>query len=431
MAALTLAAAALVAVLQALPPADTVRLDVETAFSRALSNAPSMEAARRRLVAAEARVEQTRAWPNPILSATAENLGATQSLSGARGVGGVEGQVVLGGWLPLGGDRGAARELAAAHLLEASSLSRAAEADLRLALIEVSASAERDRARYNRALEEAAGLEALADALARQASLGRASDGEAARAHLAAVSARALLAQVAVETASSSATLAALLGLAPGTVVTMDQTVCTVPSPEVPPESATEVPELAAARARAQAGTAAVAESGARRVPDLQPQVGIRRSAGVSALYVGMSFALPIFDRGGSAVVAAREEAAAAAAELVRVERATTAAMDVARRGLFALEDAGRLYDEAWVAALERSVSAAEARYRVGEGTLNELLDGRRARLQALDDYDRWRTDLLVQRARLARLAGTAIDATMLCRAPTTPSIPSSAEHSP
>ncbi|MEQ1857029.1 MAG: TolC family protein [Longimicrobiales bacterium] len=419
-----MAVGALVAVLQATaphegPPRDTVVLDVAEAFRRALGSAPSIEAASRRARAAEARLEQATAWPNPLLSLTAENVGAPPSLSGVRGLGGVEGQVVIGGWLPIGGDRSALRSWAAAHVVEARSLADGTGAEVRLALVEALANAERDRARLDRARDEAAGLQSLAMALREQAARGRASDGEAARAHLAMVSAHAAVAEVSVEASASEAALTTILGLAPGTVVEIVPSLCS------PPEGATgartaplvpvDPPELMAARARGLAAEASVAESRARRVPDVLPQIGVRRTGGISALYLGISVALPAFDRGGGAVAAARHEEAAAVAEVDRLERSISAERDAAHRGLSALADAGSHYDAAWFAALDRAVSAAEARYRLGEGTLTELLDGRRARLQALDDHERWRTQIVIQRARYARLAGETIDPSLSC----------------
>jgi len=413
---------ALVAALQAPAPQaaarDTAMLDVTEAFRRALGTAPSLTAAQRRLSAAEARVEQSRAWPNPLLSMTAENVGASRPVSGVGGLGGIEGQLVLGGWLPLGGDRSAARSWAQAHASEAQSSAAAAEADVRVALVEALANVGRDRTRLERARAEAAGLQTLAEALGQQAAVGRASEGDAARAHLAMVSAHAAAAEVAVEAAASESALTSILGLSPGAAVEVLAGPCVPATSVVAPSPAPGPPELAAARARARAADAALADSRARRIPDLLPQLGIRRAGGVSALYVGLSLTLPVLDHASGSVRAAGHEVEAATVEIDRVERSVAAERAAAERGLSALEVAGRRYDAVWFAALERTVSAADARYRLGEGTLTELLDGRRARLQALGDYERWRAQVVIQRARVARLGGVTIDASLLCTPP-------------
>jgi len=404
-------------------PADSLVLTADEAFVRALESAPALQASRNRTYAAGSLLQQAGAWSNPVLSVTAENLGATQPTTGIPGMRGVEGQAVLGGWVPIGGDRGALRAGAEARLLEARSMEVRTEADLRSALVEAIAWAARDDERLRRAREEATGLESLAVALAAQAESGRASEGEAARAHLAMVSAHTTAAEVAAEAAASRERLTLMLGLPPATAVRVRLPSCTAPS--APPKTS-QPPEVAVAQARTQAAAAAVSQLRAGRIPDLAPQVGVRRSAGVSALYLGFSIGLPLFDRSASSIAAAASEQAAMQAELDRVERQAASERASAQQGLIVLEEVGTRYTEAWASALDLSVRSAEARYRLGEGTLTELLDGRRARLQALDGYETWRADLFTQRARVARLSGTPIDATTLCGAalPTDTSMP-------
>ena len=407
---------------QQAPPRDTMVVPAEAAFGMALEAAPRLEASRHRASAVEALVRQTRAWPNPVLSVTAENLGATRPISGAPGLEGVEGQAVLSGLLPIGGDRGAARAVAEARLLEARSLQAGTEADVRHRVVGSLARVSRDEERLRRALEEVDGLEALADALTAQSDLGRTSAGEAARAHLAMVSAHTVAAEVAAEAAWSREQMALVLGLEPGTPVRVELPVCSVTSYSTEPLAGAatlrQPSDILAAAARLHAATAGVSRQRAARVPDLVPQVGVRRSAGVSALYLGFSMELPFFNRGGAGVQAALAEEAASTAELDQIENAVAAEREATRQALAALEAVGARYTPEWATALDLAVRSAEARYRLGEGTLTELLDGRRARLQALDDYERWRAELFTRRADLARLSGATIDASTLCGAP-------------
>lgn len=414
-------AALLLGLSQQLPPADTLVLGPEAAFELALEAAPTLEWARSRTSAAGALVRQAGAWSNPMLSVAVENVGATRSISGVPGLTGLEGQAVLGGLLPVGGDRGADRALAEARLLEMEALQAGTDADVRMDVVRAMAQANRDSERLRRALEESDGLARLAHALEAQAAAGRTSSGEAARAHLAMVSARTVAAEVAAQAASTREELALVLGLEPGTTVRIELPACSVsPVPDASgPRGAPSgpVPEVLAASARRRAASAGVAQRRAARVPDLLPQVGGRRAAGVSALYLGVSIELPLFNRGGAAVQASLADEAASRAELARVERTVAARTESAHQALLALERAGAWYTPEWTDALDRSVRSAEARYRLGEGTLTELLDGRRARLQALDDYERWRAELFIRRAELARLSGRTIDASTLCGA--------------
>jgi len=415
-----LAAALLLVVQQPAQQTDTLFLEADDAFRMALEAAPSLRASRSRTGAADALVRQAGAWLNPVLSVTAENVGATWETTGIRGWEGIEGQAVVSGTLPLGGDRGALRSGAEARLVEARSLEAATEADVQVAVVDALARLGRDEERLRRAAEEAQGLEAFAAALSAQAEAGRASSGEAARAHLAMVSAHTVAAEAAAQAASSREQLALLLGLAPGTSVRVSLPTCGAPEATTvslagATESEPQPPEVAAAAARQQIAAASVAQLKAARIPDLFPQVGLRRAAGFSALYVGFSVGLPLFDRSGAAIAAATSEEAARASELDRVGRSMAAERESARQGLVALEAAGERYTASWASALDQAVLSSEARYRLGEGTLTELLDGRRARLQALDDYERWRAELFTQRARLARLSGTPIDSSLLC----------------
>ena len=121
---------------QAAPQVDTLVISADEAFGLALGAAPSLQASRSRTGAADALVRQAGAWSNPVLSVTAENLGATQPTTGIQGAKGVEGQAVLSGLLPIGGDRGALRSGAEARLLEARSLEAGAEADVRTAVVQ-------------------------------------------------------------------------------------------------------------------------------------------------------------------------------------------------------------------------------------------------------------------------------------------------------
>src|SRR5690606_4964569 len=101
----------------------------------------------------------------------------------------------------------------------------------------------------------------------------------------------------------------------------------------------------------------------ANRIPDLRPQVGLRRSAGLSGLYFGIGFDLPIFTRQGDAIAAARAEHDASRAEQDELMSRLEAERAVAAMSLELLEEAGRHFDGSWSAALELSVTAAQASF--------------------------------------------------------------------
>jgi cobalt-zinc-cadmium efflux system outer membrane protein len=286
------------------------------------------------------------------------------------------------------------------------------EADLRLEVLEAAAGVVRDRRLAGFALEEARGLEELASNLQRQAESGRISEGEAARAKLAAVSGWTEYARVRSQAALSTADLGRLLGV-DSAVVQVDIPPCTggwTPG-------AGSLPDTALVRARSEAAEGRVREARAAGIPDITPQAGLRRSAGFSALYLGIEIPIPLFNRNQGEREAARQEVQAVREDARDILLGLQAEREAAVRSLEAIEDAGARFSQDWRNALDRTMEAAEARYRLGEGTLTELLDSRRARLQALGDRERWQAERLIWRARAARYSGQEITAGSVCGA--------------
>jgi len=402
-------------VLQGGPAAsgDTLTLTLDEAMQRVVSTAPTLSAARRRTDAAQARVRQARRWMNPTLQVAGENLGATREVTGLPGLDGTEGQILLGTTLPLGGDRTARISRTGAEAREMAATASLTEADLRLSLLEAAARSARDRAMARFAMDEAQGLETLAVNLRRQAELGRISEGEAARAHLASVSSWTQYARAQAQAAASRAELARLVG-ADSALVEVVMPTCV--GPWAPVDGS--LPEADLIRARMEVGEARVREADAAAIPDITPQAGLRRSAGFSALYVGFEIPIPLFDRNRDRREAARIEAAATRDDAQAVLRGLRAERDAAVQSLAATEAAGTRFSQDWDRALDRTIESAEARYRLGEGTLTELLDSRRARLQALSDHERWVSERLIWRARVARYSGQRLTGTSICATP-------------
>jgi len=394
-----------------LVPADTVTLSLAQALSTASDASPSVQAARLRTESAQYRASQAGNWGNPTLQATAENLGQAAAITGQPGLRGTEGQLLLSYLIPLGGDR-AARIAAARGDTE---LRNAEERELtrrtQEALVAVAAQAHRDRELAALSREEAEGLDQLSRSLAERAAAGGVSEGEAARASLAAVSAWSRHATLEGDAAWSTGELARLLGQEPGTEVQVQLPACA----GAPAAGTTPTPALEALEAQVEIADARFHAARAAAIPDIRPQMGLRRSAGVSALYVGLEVPLPLFDRQSSARTAAQIEHAAAEADLESGRRTERADRVSARTALERLEAVGARFNEAWEQALEQTVISAEARYRLGEGTLTALLDGRSARYSALADRLRWEAERWALRARWLRASGNPMSSEGLC----------------
>ena len=408
--------ALLIAAVQA--PADTLFLPVTTAFRQAMEVSRDVSMAQRRSESSLDQAAQAGALPNPTLTVSAENLGRAREITGLAAPDGIEGQAILAANLPWGPTRsgtvGAARARA-----------DAGEARLRLVRFETAegvlgamATLVRDQAVAENARFEVQTLDRLAESLSRQAEEGRAATSDAARAQLARGLAATGLARKEVALAVAAAEMGRHLGADPEQWVRLEIRACTAESRAVPSDVDARAPEVDWASARLDEARWSVSLARGLGAPDFQPHVGLRRGAGYSALYLGFSATIPFFDRGSRGVAAARGEQEAAATDLSDVEARLAAEVVAARRGLEALDRAGGVFSSDWFQALERAVTAAEARYEVGEGTLFELLDNRRARLQALDDYATWQAEWWQARARVARLLGHMPDASLLCTDP-------------
>lgn len=407
---------ALLLVLSVQAGVDTIVIDVSSALDRALESAPELISANFRVDAARASLGQSEAWPNLNLTVNAENLGRQEELSGLSGFEGTEGQAVFSTALPLGWERAGA-------VAGARAAANASEATARLARQDVAGGALiaigrvlRDQIFAANAREEYEALTQLTEVLALQAREGRAADGDAARAILANGLAATRRARREAALAESATDLARRLGYPAEVTLHVDAPSCSAVldsgSEEAPRGT---LPELDLANSRAAMADAAVTVAKGIRAPDLTPQFGLRRAGGLNALYLGIATTIPLFDRGSDRIVAAEAERQAAAIEVTATEALLAAHAASARQRLNALSEGGRGFTATWFDALERTVTAAQARYDLGEGTLFELLDSRRARLEALDDYAAWQAEWWQSRVVFARLQGREPSATSVC----------------
>jgi outer membrane protein TolC len=394
-------------------PADTVHVPMDSAFALAVERSFDLRSAAERATAAEAQARQTAGIPNPDVAVQIENIGRAREVTGFAAPEGLEGQVYLQTTLPFGPARGGAIDAARAD-------SRAAAAtaeEIRLRAAEETAVAlaalRRSRRLVELAREEASTLRALMERLDLEAEVGTSAEGDAARVRLEYGMVATRLGRLEVQWAERSADVARRIGFDPAVPIVLDDVPCTVPARDV--GDPREAPVVAAARARVAAaeGRARIATSLA--LPDVLPQAGLRRGAGVSAFYLGLQMSLPVLNRGGAARSAAEAERRAAEIDLAAAEAAWAAERAATRRGLEALVRAGEVYDADWTSALERAIEASERRFEVGEGSLFELLDQRRARLRALEDRELWVEQVRGARARAARVNAIAPDASLFC----------------
>ncbi len=402
-------------------PGDTVVVDVSDALARGIEVAPVLQAARHRSEAAARRSLQASRWPNPVLGVSVENLGQSERFTGISGAEGLDGQAVLTVPLPVGKERSGAIRVARAEEALARASVEVTELQLRTDLLTVMGAVLVRQVLVESAGIEAASLRDVAEALALQAEAGRAARGDADRARLAEGMAWTRLARREATLGTASAELARRLGYEAETIVRLDAPACSEVGSKrewVSASSGVLPLELRLAKARVEAAYGATEIARGVGLPDFSPQVGVRRTEGNTGLFVGLAAMLPLFDRGGERVDASIAEENVARAEQRDAEAHWAAALVSARSTLGALERAGTRFDEQWFQSLEGTVTAAAARYRLGEGTLVELLDARRARLQALDDYTLWQSEWWAARLEVARLEGRPATASTICTHP-------------
>lgn len=401
----------LLAVLQA--GTDTVRLTAAEALQRSLGQAGPVQAAVARERAAQSGIRNARTWNNPLFNVTAENIGAQEQVTGKSGLEGLEGQVTLQQVFTLGGDRGAAVREAEALAGAAGAGAAAARADAVVGAVAAMAVATRDLRIARHSAEEAATLDQLARAMARRAEEGRSSGGEAARVRLELATMRSLAARRGALAAESQAELARRVGVPPGQPIAIEWPACAA-APVEPPADSTP-PDLLQARFNVAAAQATADRAHAARVPDIAPVAGLRRTAGYSGLLLGLSMELPLLRSGAAAEASARFQAEAAEALRADLERRTAAQRAGTDAALVSLAQAAPAFAATLLDDLDRAVRAQQSRLDQGEGTIAELLDARRARVNTLNEYAEWRAMRAELRARRARLAGRPVDAQVLC----------------
>jgi len=392
---------------------DTLRISTSQAVELALEGSPRLASVREEAEGARAMVRQAWAFPNPSLSAEAENLGALEATSGVPGREGIQGTVSVGIPLSLGGLRGARMEVAEAELALSRTRVEREEVEVGVELARAVIQVEEARARLGAATGEEMALLELLRAMDARARDGEVSRGEAARTRLEWTRARARLARAEAAAAVAAAGLSQALNLPVGAPVqVLLPEVCAPPSPgrEDPGVAWTS---LFVDRLRVQEGDVAVIRR--ERVPRIVPQVGWRRDSGFSALAVGFGVELPLLDRRGGQVEAARARVRASQEDLRGAQLLWSWERSLWRERARALGTAGEAFDAEWQEALQVTAAAAEAAFREGEGTLEQLLQARRVRLESLEEAAAWEAELRQARTSWYRAEGWMPDDALFC----------------
>jgi cobalt-zinc-cadmium efflux system outer membrane protein len=368
-----------------------------TLLGNAQSVAPQLLGQAAETRAARADAQQARAWINPTLSATAENLGGSQPGAASRR----EDTYSLTQVFEIGGKRAARIAVEQNRSLAADARERQVRISFATQLAVLYAGAE--AAQMRRQIAEAELARAQDDLRAGQALV---EAGREAQLRVSLATASVASAQAALESAAANATealerLSAFVG-APAPFTRIDHPLLTRLAATYPAQgwTAEQSPALTVASAERDAVRSQLAFEQKRWYPDIGVSVGVRKFAGTSenAATIGLSASIPLFDRNRAGISAARERAASAD---YRVDAARLDANASHRAALaqVAASDKRLAAAEAAEAAAAEAYRLGRIGYDAGKASLPELLAIRRA----LSDAQTLTVD-----ARLARVQSLA-----------------------
>lgn len=359
-------------------------LSLSAATQRVLAGNPQMIVNAARLDAAEGRVIQAGALPNPELTYLLEDFAGDTS----RSAGQATTTYSLSQRVSLPGKRSArkafAREDGALTALEAQSGRLRLIRLTREAYIDALAGAERlAAAEQNQQLAQQ-----LRDAVAARVDAGKVSPIELSRASVALAGARRGSQQAMRLSELSRKQLAALWG-ATSLTETLDDSLGLPAKPAASPLTADDSPVIRQARKRIQREQAAVALAEAQRLPDFTLSGGMKREAVTreQSVLVGISVPIPLFDRNRGGVQSARADLRAAEAALAVGNQQLQREQDqllTQREGNY--QDALQLRDEVLATASE-ALEATREGYRAGKFSLIDLLDAQRSLMDAQSAY--------------------------------------------
>jgi cobalt-zinc-cadmium efflux system outer membrane protein len=377
-------------------------LTLADALARAQAQSPLVTAAEASVKAAEGRARQAGLMPNPEAALQSENFAG----SGPYGrFGAAETTATLSQRMELGGKR-RTRAAAANAEVEAARISLSiAKADLSQEVAVRYAEALASRDRLVLARETAARADDLSKVASTLVEAGREPPLRAMRAEAASREAAANVTAAEAEAAAARRALATLWGEAAEAVDLVDADVAKAEAgPAVDP---TETLDVRLARAERRTAETVIDRERAAGRPDLTVQAGVRKfeETGDSALIVGLSAPIPVFNRNQGAVAAARADATAAEAKerlvlarSVRTLRDAQAALVAANARVEALRD--KILPQA-----QTAVDLARRGFEAGKFSLLDVLDAQTALTTARDNLIAARLERAKALAALERAA--------------------------
>lgn len=385
---------------------------IEDALAAALLRNPDLAVDAYEVRAREAALLQAGAHPNPTVSLELEDFAGSGPF---RGVDSAQTTLLLGQLIELGGKRTARIEVATASRDLASWDYEIRRIDVMVrvagAFVDVLAAQERHRLAGD-ALELARSIQRVA---ALRLRAGIASAAEEIRAAVAVDVAAVEREHTEHELATARQALAATWGGEEARFERAEGDLERLPSVPSAEELAkrldaspsvvrwqTELAERDALRARAKS----------ERIPDLTLRAGPRRLSGPedTALVVGLSVPLPLWDRRRGAIAEAEHRLAKLSAEARAARIQSVTDLATARVGLEASSEEAVLLRTRIIPGTERAVEALRRGYEQGRFAQIEVLDAERVHLAAREQYLRALTEAHRSAQEIERLTGVPLE---------------------
>lgn len=357
-------------------------LTLAAALELASTASPELAVARRELAAVEALIGQAGIYPNPVLSATREEIGSDAPMT----------ELVLSQEIELGGKRGAriktaerARDVAAADF---ESVRARLRSEVTASFFDVLIAQE--RVKLSR---EAAELAAKArSAAARQVKAGKVSPVEETRAQVAEATTRVELSQAEAELDVARRRLAAHWGNPEPRFSRVASDVSAPPS--VPPLTdlyarLNDSALLTRAHLEMARRRAALDLERSRRYPNVTVSVGAQRSDEFDSTQgvVGISIPLPLFDRNQGNVGEAQQRVYQAQDELLATEIRLKRELAQAHGQLSAARQQVEALRAHVLPGAQRAYEAATRGFELGKFSFLDVLDAQRTLLQVRTQY--------------------------------------------
>ncbi len=392
-------------------------LSLEEARARAIQTSPDLIAARAAVEAAAARERQADAFPNPVLTY------AREQTSGG-GLTNWQNIALFEQRLDFGGQRGARRE--AAGLRREAAVARLAvrEAELTYEVTRAYATAVAADQRAARAREAADAFVRAQRVTADRLASGDISGYASRRIGLEAARYATLHAQAELASRTARLALAALLGAAGDSVLTLGlrlEDALPIPPATPPLDSLRAIAirsrqEVRAALAEIEASAADARAARRESFPGPSAGLGFKneRAAGGTSNSNGfvlqLSLPMPLWDSRRAASLAFEAEGRERSAEANRIRRGVMRDVASAWAAMHAVQEQIEAIRPQLGEASRAALRAAEAAYTEGEISLVEWLDAVRAYQEAESGFATLQAEYVIQRAALERAVGARLN---------------------